>query len=250
MDRTRCAQLRIKTGTCGRSTVRSSAHGPEDAAEQVSAEALVGPYVGPMAERRVENAALAVAPRPGQSVVSIWSGAPIHGGRSGVQSQQNMDAAARPAPELVDLVRQPERGAEVGRGRMARVLDEDPDALMPGMPVEDASEQRCVLGNLVPGVARAVNPDETSATSHVLKERQPCLTGQRNTARREEHDGPELPNGDRREGRELVGGLEVRDGETRLATKIGDDLLDEGGPAGVSTMDDVMLVRRRMGDQE
>jgi hypothetical protein len=69
----------------------------------------------------------------------------------------------------------------VGRARVARIVHNDPNTLMPGMAVEDTAQQLSIRWNVIPRVVRAV--DDEFAPSHT------CW----NNARRESGDSGRLP---------------------------------------------------------
>ena len=73
--------------------------------------------------------------------------------------------------ELINLVFDRERLAEMARRRMLGVFDVDGDFLMPGVPVKVAADQFAILRPLVKRVGRAVNADESFAR---LDEIQKC----------------------------------------------------------------------------
>src|SRR5262249_19432165 len=139
------------------------AHDVAQAAQDVLLEALVLPQLVAVAQGGVEDAALAVLLRPGQGVVLVGALARLSD-RGRVQAHQHVQVlAVVGALELVDLVGDLERLAEVLGGRVLGGLDDPLDLLVPGVAVEVAADQFAVLGPLVERVGGAVAAGEALA---------------------------------------------------------------------------------------
>src|ERR1700680_4502200 len=96
-----------------------------------------------MAERRIEDAPLAIGPRPGERPAIE---ARVHAGcaeidRGRVEAQQHTRAAIVEVSDLVDFGRNRERRTEKADQRTRTVGDLDGHTLMPGMLVEIAADQ-------------------------------------------------------------------------------------------------------------
>src|SRR4030095_16332070 len=91
--------------------------------------------------------------------------------RTGVETQQDMHAAAGEVFELVNLIRDLERFCEVMSRRVTLVFDVDGHLLMPWVLIEVSADQVAILGPLIKRIGCAVNADETSARSDEVEER-------------------------------------------------------------------------------
>ena len=219
---------------------------PRDAAVEVAQETLVAPHFGTVAERGVEDAAalLLARPRHGEVLVrAVDAGAP-EVRRRRIELEQPVVARALVGRlELVDLVDDLERGAEMARRGMRPVLDEDRDVLVPRVAVEVAAEHQPVALVLVEGVAGAVRADERAAGLDPGEERVALRGRQRQLAGGVEEDA--LEAGQR-------GGLEARRVaarhrlvEARALAALHQRRLDQARPVGRRTVRHLVLVPGR-----
>ncbi len=111
-------------------------HRPPDSAKEVAAKARVAPDLEAMAERRVEDPAPTAHAPPSQRIITIPTLAFGDVDRRRIQAQEHVNILACPATELIDLIGHLERGPEVLHRGVSRVLDPDPDSLVPRVPIE------------------------------------------------------------------------------------------------------------------
>src|SRR5258707_9907505 len=113
---------------------------PSERAGEVLAELGGGPDVDAVAEGGVEDAAGAVALRPGE-------------GEGRLGREQQVDARRIEVPEAVDLLEERVWRLERGRRRVRARLDGDADERLVGVRLELTAQHLDVLGRVVPCVA-------------------------------------------------------------------------------------------------
>src|SRR5262245_28657417 len=145
--------------------------GPPDSPKEMTAKARVTPNFGTMTKRGVENAATTALAPPRQYIVSIPTLALGDVNRGWIEAQEHMHVVACPAPELVDLVGDLERRPEVLRGRVSRVLDLDPNALVPRVSIEVCAQTFPIGGGVIPGIRGAVDANQAAPSTHAGQQR-------------------------------------------------------------------------------
>ena len=156
----------------GRSRLPVAAlNGPLQTAEQVLAVTRVHPDLGAMAQRGIENTALAVFATPTDRVVAVRARALRDVDAGGLESQEFAQRQRVKILELVDLVGHQEIGLEQRRRRVRFVEHAHAHLLVPGVAVERAADHALVGRVFVERVGRAVHTDERATVSNPGDER-------------------------------------------------------------------------------
>src|SRR5215472_2942000 len=157
-------------GIAGPGVAINLARDPEQSAQLEALKALVVPYLVKVAQRRVKHAAGAVEMTPGRrKILGAW----VHTregkvDRSGVDAHEHTRARAREAAELVNLLRDGERGPQGRRGGVVGIFQVEADRLHPGMSIKPGADEIAVFGPRIEGVSGAMHTHEALAALHEL----------------------------------------------------------------------------------
>src|SRR5260370_36864386 len=125
----------------------------------------LGPAGWRVAESGIHDPAAAIGLRPRQCVIAVGALTTTDVDGTGIEPQQDVDRRPRPVSELIDLVIDLEGVAQVARGGVRPILDDEPCTLGPGVPVEGAAQELTVLPARGPGIRGAAHADESPAVS-------------------------------------------------------------------------------------
>src|SRR6267143_2120619 len=237
-------------GTCRRVRL-SAAKSPLDRAKEVGLEPAIRPDSRLVPEGRVDDAAAAVRLGPRERVVTIGTLATANVDGAWIEAQQNVNRRARPRAQLIDLVSELEAFAQVARGGVRPILDDEPCTLVPRVTVEGPAQELMVLRHCVPGIRRTVHADESGAVTNGLEDRVARHGRHRQLAGREEENGAMGSHVCGGEPFDLFAGGNVSDVEaTGTPSQVKNDPLCRRQLRSGRTPHDVVLVSRRVRHDE